>query len=168
MPVAARRPVLVALAALAAWTAAPTPALAQAPAPQRVDALAWMAGCWARTTSSGVIEEVWLPPLGGATLGLSRTVRDGVAVAHEHLLLHEVDGAVVYRASPSGQATAEFVASHVSDSLAVFENPEHDFPRRIVYRPAAGDSLHARIEGPGPGGTVRGVDFRFGRGRCPG
>ena len=60
-----------------------------------------------------------------------------------------------------------FTSVAVSDSMAVFENPEHDFPQRIIYRRSAADSLHARIEGP-RNGQVRGVDFRYGRVSCAG
>jgi hypothetical protein len=28
-----------------------------------------------------------------------------------------------------------------------FENPEHDFPQRIIYRLETGDALYARVEG---------------------
>ena len=32
------------------------------------------------------------------------------------------------------------------DNVFVFENPEHDFPKRIVYRFVTSDSLHAYID----------------------
>ena len=132
-----------------------------------VERLRWMAGCWERATRGGNVEEQWTAPRGGTMLGLSRTVRDDATVAWEQLRIEAREGRLVYIATPSGQATAEFTSSAVSDSLVVFENPAHDFPTRILYRPAPGDSLHARIEGS-RGGEVRGVDFRFGRVACPG
>jgi ketosteroid isomerase-like protein len=137
----------------------------QAPA---VETLMWMAGCWGRESGTAFTEEIWTRPRGGMMVGLSRTVRDGTAVAFEHLLIFERGDSVIYRASPSGQATTEFSAAVLSDTLAVFENPGHDFPQRILYRPAPGDSLHARIEGPGVDGGTRGADFRYGRTACPG
>ena len=36
------------------------------------------------------------------------------------------------------------------DQISVFENPEHDFPKRIIYRKSADGSLLASIDG-GPG-----------------
>jgi hypothetical protein len=47
------------------------------------------------------------------------------------------------------------------------ENPDHDFPQRIVYRHTPPDSLHARIEGE-RGGETRSLDFPLARVRCPG
>lgn len=123
-----------------------------------------MAGCWERLRGELVVEERWLAPRGGLMLGLSRTVRDGRAVAYEFLRISERDAGVILAADPSGQALTEFAATTISDSLAVFENPEHDFPQRILYRPGP-DSLFARIEGRADGG-VRGVDFRMARVPC--
>lgn len=138
------------------------------PSTSPLDELAWMAGCWARETPSSRVEELWTRPAGGIMLGVSRTVREGAPTSFEHLLLHVPGEAVVYRASPSGQATTDFTATLLSDTLAVFENPRHDFPRRIAYRPAAGDSLHARVEGPGRDGGTSGFTVRYGRTMCPG
>ena len=117
----------------------------------------WRSG--ARTSSS------WTAARAGTMLGVSRTVRGDSTVAWEHLRIFRRGGRLVYGALPSGQRYAEFTATEASDTLVVFENPAHDFPQRILYRPA-GDSLHARIGGPHDGET-RGVDFRFARVRCP-
>ena len=45
-----------------------------------------------------------------------------------------------------GRAPTAFRLVEVSGQRAVFENPGHDFPQRIIYR-REGDTLHARIEG---------------------
>ena len=37
---------------------------------------------------------------------------------------------------------------------AVFENPAHDFPQRILYWLDGAGALHARIEGPQDGKAV--------------
>lgn len=131
-----------------------------------VGVLEWMAGCWAMQSRLSSAEELWTTPAGGIMLGLSRTIRDGAATGFEHLLLLARGDTVIYRASPSGQPTTEFAATHLSDTLAVFENPRHDFPRIIAYRRVAGDSLHARVEGPGRDGSPTGFVVRYARTRC--
>jgi hypothetical protein len=113
-----------------------------------------------------MVEEQWMRPRGGTMVGMSRTVRGGRTVAWESLRISERDGALVYVASPSNQATTEFASTVVSDTLVVFENAAHDFPQRILYRPGAADSLWARIEGE-RGGQLRGIDFRMARATCP-
>jgi hypothetical protein len=54
--------------------------------------------------------------------------------------------------APSGQAQAEFRLTRLLTREAVFENQDHDFPKRITYR-REGNVLHARVEG-GPGDRV--------------
>lgn len=136
----------------------------ETPPASSIESLGWMAGCWERVEGNLVVEEHWLEPRGGLMLGVGRTLRGGRAVAHEFLRISEEEGAAVLVAQPSGQAEAAFRSVTLHDSLAVFENPQHDFPQRIVYRPGP-DSLWARIEGSGEMGS-RAVDFRFGRTAC--
>lgn len=131
-----------------------------------VRSLAFMSGCWERRTASGTVEEQWMAPRGGTMLGMSRTVRGQATVGYEYLRIQAHDGALLYHAAPSGQAPATFRAAHVAGQTVAFENPEHDFPQRIIYRAAPGDSLHARIEGT-VNGQARSADFRYGRVACP-
>lgn len=67
----------------------------------------------------------------------------------------------------SGQTPTDFTAASVSDTIVTFENPQHDFPQRVIYRKRGADTLWARIEGTANGRT-RGVDFPYARARCPG
>lgn len=132
-----------------------------------IEALSWMAGCWETAPSDGnLYEEVWLAPRGGVMLGVSRTLREGRAAAHEFLRIVEEDGSLVYLADPSGQTPTRFTASEVGDRTVTFVNPEHDFPQTIRYRSEAPDTLLARIEGESQG-EARGVDFPLRRAPCP-
>ena len=49
----------------------------------------------------------------------------------------------------------------------MFENAAHDFPQRVGYRVAGGDSLLAWIEGTRDG-QVRRIEFPYRRVACPG
>ena len=142
---------------------------APAMAPVRIDLrlLAWLAGCWRDERGGRTYEEQWMAPGGGLMLGMSRTLRGDTLVEYELLRLERrSDGSADYVAMPSGQASAAFRIVEITDSLAVFENPEHDFPQRILYRRLADGSLVARIEGADRG-RVRGVDFPMRRAECP-
>ena len=130
-----------------------------------IDRLAWLAGCWERRSDDSLLEEQWMAPRGGTMLGMSRVIRAGATVAHEAMRIEERDSLLVFVANPSGQAQADFTATTVEDDVVVFENREHDFPQRVVYRHAAPDSLHARIEGVSDG-AEESVDFRMGRVDC--
>lgn len=132
-----------------------------------VDQLSWMAGCWNGGSGNLEISEQWMRPSGGTMLGMSRTVAGGKTVEFEFLQIRRTDdGAIAYIAKPSRQAETSFTLVKLTDSLAVFENPAHDFPRRIIYRLQPDGSLHARIEGS-RGGQERGIDFPYRRGVCP-
>jgi len=64
----------------------------------------------------------------------------------------------VFIASPSGQNTTGFALVSVTDHEVIFENPDHDFPQRIIYRLLSDEDLLGRIEGT-INGTARAIDF---------
>ena len=133
-----------------------------------VSKLGWISGCWQRTSRNGqTVDEQWMVPRSESMLGMSRTVRGDSLIEYEQLRIGARAGRAVYFAAPSGQMPSEFIAAAVSDTLVVFENPQHDFPQRVIYRKRGADSLLARIEGT-RGGQARGIDFPYARTRCPG
>jgi len=107
--------------------------------------LAWLTGAWVGTRNGRSIEERWSPPLGGAMLGVSRTVRREQMVGFEYLRIVERDGSLVYIAQPGGNPPTEFVLTEISKGRAVFKNPLHSFPQRIVYELTEGGGLIAKI-----------------------
>lgn len=127
--------------------------------------LRWLAGCWELRSSQRVTLEMWMPPEGGLMLGASRTTAGGAVREFEQVRLEAQGEVLLYTALPSGQREASFRSTEVSDSGFTVENPAHNFPQRIIYRRRGADSLIARIEGPGPGGT-RGIDFPMRRVPC--
>jgi hypothetical protein len=133
------------------------PALAKA----TIGDLSWMAGAWIGKRSTGSsIEERWSPPLGGAMLATSRSVNtSGKMFAFEDLRIVERDGGLVYVAQPGGKLPTDFVLTEVSPSRAVFENPRHDYPKRIVYELSTEGELKATI-GFTKGGTPMRYEFK--------
>jgi hypothetical protein len=93
------------------------------------------------------MEEVWTAPRGGTMLALHRDVKDGRTLSFEYLRIESGPDGLVYQASPRGRPATPFPLKEAADKKVVFENPEHDFPRRILYWMDAGGALHARIEG---------------------
>ncbi len=113
-----------------------------------VSDLEWLAGAWFGTRgSSGTtsIEERWSPPRGGAMLALSRTVSRDRMTGFEYLRIVERDGGLVYIAQPGGGAATEFVLTELEANRAVFDNPRHDYPKRIVYDLGADNVLNVSI-----------------------
>ncbi len=128
----------------------------------RIADLAWLAGAWVGTRgTNGAIsfEERWSAPKGGAMLATSRTVSRDKMSAFEFLRIIERDGGLVYIAQPGGAAGTEFVLTEFSANRAVFDNPRHDYPKRIVYELSAEGGLTATI-GFLKGGTPRRFEFK--------
>jgi hypothetical protein len=140
-------------------------ALVPAAPPSSVQDLAWMSGCWASIDGEAGSGETWTAPAGGTLLGVSRTVKRGRTVAHEFMQIRETGaGQIAFIALPSGQSEASFPLVRLSGQEAVFENPQHDFPQRVIYR-RDGDLLTGRIEGR-IGGEAKKIDFPMERRPC--
>lgn len=99
-------------------------------------------------------------------LGMNRTVRQGQTVAFEYLRIYENEGkSLTLHASPSQQSSTSFELASISQNEVVFENLEHDFPHRIMYRLPEPDRLVGRIEGISKGES-RAIDFPMTRKTC--
>lgn len=128
----------------------------EAPGPD-LARLAWLAGAW---RGAGT-EEVWLAPAGGLMPGLNRTVHEGRA-SFEFLRIEQRPDGIAYVASPGGGPPTTFRLVAQAEREAVFEDPAHDFPRRITYR-RQDDRLHVRLEGV-EGGKPRVLTFEWQQG----
>lgn len=133
-----------------------------APAKAAIGDMAWLAGAWVGTRGSGgaiSMEERWSPPLGGSMLAISRTVSREKMTAFEFLRIMERDDGLVYIAQPGGASPTEFVLTELTTTRAVFDNPRHDYPKRIVYELSAEGGLSATI-GFMKGGSPRRFEFQ--------
>jgi hypothetical protein len=122
--------------------------LAQTPPAEAPADLSWLAGVWATEPDArgAVTEEFWSDAKGGLMLGASRTLQGERAVFFEHLRLERRDTGWVYLASPRGQNETAFALTAHTATSATFENPEHDFPKKISYA-LEGDTLTATVTG---------------------
>jgi hypothetical protein len=126
-----------------------------------------MAGDWMGVDggAGGVeMEERWTEPRGGMMLGIHRDVKAGKAVDFEFFRVAATPDGIVYFASPRGRPAVPFKAIESKDKRVVFENKEHDFPKRIIYWLGGDGSLHARIEGD-PGDKESAMEWTWKRGR---
>lgn len=131
-----------------------------------LESLSWLSGCWANPRGEVGSGEYWQPLAGGTMLGVGRTVRNGKTIDFEFLRLHtDEQGRVVYTATPSGQKETPFIASQISESGATFENPAHDFPKRITYTRTGESSFVVRVEGEKQG-TSRAFELQFRKEPC--
>jgi hypothetical protein len=123
--------------------------------------LNWLSGDWQGTGGRAQVEEHWTQPAGGSMLGMSRTVAGARTVEFEYLRIEQRDDGIYYVAQPKGRCLAtDFRLTRASALEAVFENPAHDFPKRIIYRKSADDSLTASIDA---GEGTKAMTFSFKR-----
>lgn len=146
-----------------------TAALLQA-APSPVNDLGWIAGYWLSCGPQGEVAETWTDPRGGQMIGHSVTLSPRGRSSFEMLRIAPVEGVAAYYAQPGGRPATVFKAVEADGDHVVFQNLEHDFPQRIIYRRDGDRALIARIEGP-MNGQEQGMEWRFEKrelnARCP-
>ena len=130
-----------------------------------IERVSWLTGCWLNTARGAVIEEQWMAPRGGVMVGMGRTVRADTLREYELVLVRDQGSELAYEAHPSGQPTATFRSTVVSDSQVVFRNPDHDYPQEVGYRRLGADSLLAWIDGT-VGTRSRRIEFPYRRVSC--
>ena len=127
---------MLAMALLGSMAASPGPS---------VDDLAWMAGRWESVSRDRWTEEYWSAPRAGAMIGYSRSGQGEAMGEYEFIrLVPGEDGVPAYLASPGGAAPVAFRLIERREGSAVFANPAHDYPQRIVYR-RDGDTMVATV-----------------------
>lgn len=129
--------------------------------------LRFMSGCWESAPGKKMqTSEQWMKPVGGMMLGMGRTVADGKAVDYEFMRIEQRGADIFFIARPrANKEDTEFKMVAGSATEAVFENPAHDFPQRVIYRLAKDGSLAPRIEGT-VNGKTKAIDFPMVRVAC--
>ena len=131
----------------------------------KIEDLGWIAGCWESSDKGVLISEQWMKPAGGMMMGMGRTVKSGKTTTFEFVRIVQDASGIAYVAKPAENATeTPFKLVKWSAAEAIFENVEHDFPQRVIYR-RSGDKLLPRIEGT-VGGKLKGIDFPMTRVDC--
>ena len=97
-------------------------------------------------------------------LGVERTVFKGRGQEHEFLQIREGPGGLLfYVMQVSGQKEAAFQLLSLTDTVVVFENLLQDFPQKITYALLSDASLLVTMEGPGPDGQAKRIDYPYQR-----
>ena len=124
---------------------------------QSLSDFAWLTG--SRSVKESVlIEERWMEPASNLILGVSRTLRGDKVVEFEFLRIEARADGIYYVAQPGGRPPTDFKLTKWDGTEAIFENPQHDFPKRILYRKQPDNVVVVRIDG---GAGTKGQDFTF-------
>lgn len=101
---------------------------------------------------TALYEECWTTPVAGFMQGSGRMSTDGKIVMREHMTIEaEKDAIVMYVLNYDAKLAAEqpvvgFKLVEEKPNRLVFENPQHDYPQRIIYTKKADGNAVARIE----------------------
>jgi hypothetical protein len=142
-------------------------ALAQGTAKAAVKDLAWLSGCWQNSDKSAdVTLEQWLSPAGGVMFGIGRTIKNDKLAEYEYTRIWQDDkGDLYFAAKLPKQDEAAFKLISAAGGEFIFENPEHDFPQRVIYKNTGKDTMAGRIEGKNNGKEMA-FDYPMKRAQC--
>ncbi|MEZ4883770.1 MAG: DUF6265 family protein [Chitinophagales bacterium] len=114
--------------------------------------LHWLIGEWQRTNEvpERVSLELWELQEDGHLAGVGLTTEGDKVLFKEQLKLQIKGDKVQYIAIvPHNNQPTIFELTDLQENVVVFENPEHDFPKKISYELMTADSMKAIISGNG-------------------
>ena len=130
------------------------------------DKLNWIVDKWISPPGESITYENWVRLDDTTYSGESRTVKDGDTVFTEQLKIEKIGDDIFYTAIVEhNPGPVSFKLIELEDNKAVFENPEHDFPNRIIYMLKDDGSLYSRIEGKNKKGEEVKDEFLYTRAR---
>jgi hypothetical protein len=120
-------------------------------APREIEKVAWLTGNWGSTSKEGSLTENWVKINDSVYHGESYFVTPKKdTVFSETVVLDEVAGKMAYTVSVPGhneEKPVRFDLTKITETEMIFENPQHDYPNKIVYTQVKPDSLVAVIYG---------------------
>ena len=112
----------------------------------------WFLGRWENKTPEGTFSEEWKTENDSVLVGESYFINGKDTLFAETVQLEQQENDLFYIVSVPNQNKEKPVAFKLTSSTSdylVFENPAHDFPKKITYKLVNKDSLYAEISGDG-------------------
>lgn len=115
-----------------------------------LDELAWLAGDWSGDMWGGKFNAYYTTPEGGKIISHSRLTHGSEVSFYEFEVFEAHEETVRLQPYPEGKPASSFLLkSHEPATFkAVFENPENDYPKRIVYQRASPGNLVITLSDP--------------------
>ena len=123
---------------------------------KQIEKANWLLGNWGNTSPQGTLTENWQKINDSVYNGESFFVIEKDTVFSEYIALEEANGKLTYIVSVAEENNkpVRFEMTSITNNQIIFENPEHDFPTKIVYNNVTNDSLVAEISGIKNGETA--------------
>ena len=106
-------------------------------------------GTWKMNTKRGAICEEWKKIDKNYLQNRGYMIKGSDTIVTERVALTNTKEGIFYTSTVEDQNQKQPIAFKMTGSennMFVFENPQHDFPKRIVYKFITADSLHAFID----------------------
>jgi hypothetical protein len=131
--------------------------------------LSFLQGCWKQSYSekeNHYFEDNFTTAAGGIILATSRMVNGETLEFHEFMKIVNDKDDVILTPYPDGEKGVSFKLNPMTNEHeAIFENPEHAFPRTITYRLNEDKTLAAIVAGAVEGKSKK-LEFNMSRVTC--
>lgn len=110
----------------------------------------WLLGKWENKSDEGNLLEIWKKVNDSLFIGESYFIKGKDTLHFENIQLKQKGEELFYTTTIRGQNNDKPVTFKQNVEIMkqlVFENPQHDYPRKIVYKPFAKDHLLIEISG---------------------
>lgn len=125
---------------------------------QSIKDLEFLVGTW--KVEGKETYEVWEKTDGNALKGSSYKIKEGKKIITETLSIKNADGKMVYEATVVNQNEGKAIPFTLSSNIVKgysFENPNHDFPTKIIYQKTSDTELVVQVLG----GDEKGFTLKF-------
>ena len=125
----------------------------------------WLLGNWTNQSEAGVAIEHWTKKNDSMFIGASYFIIGNDTASSEAMSLEQHGEEITYNPTVRDQnnnQTITFKLTSSTENQLIFENPEHDFPQKIMYIKITNDSIFAEISGM-IDGKLKTIPFPFTR-----
>ena len=106
-------------------------------------------GVWKMNTKRGAVCEEWKKVDKNYLQNKGYMIKGKDTIINERVALTNSKEGIFYTSTVEDQNNKKPIAfkmTKAENNMFVFENPQHDFPKRIVYKLVTADSLHAYVD----------------------
>ena len=110
----------------------------------------WILGEWESKSADGNLSETWKKVNDSTFQAQSYFIKEKDTLHFESITLQQNGEELSYSATVKGQNSDKpitFKLTNSTEKQLVFENPKHDYPKKIIYTQINEDNLVAEISG---------------------
>lgn len=110
----------------------------------------WMIGKWENKSDEGNLLEIWKKKNDSLFIGESYFIKEKDTLHSEKMELQQKGENLIYVSTIKGQNEDKPITFNHNieiEKQLVFENPNNEYPRKIVYKPIAKDRIFIEVSG---------------------